>query len=264
MKFDVSKNTMFIAFTIVYMIVMLSFVSHIDRKENCEGIKLDMPTQSQNYFIDQHDVMEIIETHVGPVLGQPLYKVSVRAIEESLETHSSIKNAEVYVGADNIVHTRIEQRTPLIRVIDKQGRSYYIDDQSFVMAISKKFTARVPIANGNIVLEWDSLKNTYLSEGDLKKPQVKFLYHLYTFANFVARDEFWSKQIQQVYINEKQEIELIPRVGAQIILLGNFDKYQAKLAKLKSLYTQAFNKVGWNQYRTINLKYDKQVICTKR
>ena len=38
---------------------------------------------------------------------------------------------------------------------------------------------------------------------------------------------------------------------------------EQRLAKLKKLYTEAFNEIGWNRYKLIDLQYEGQVVCTR-
>jgi cell division protein FtsQ len=68
----------------------------------------------------------------------------------------------------------------------------------------------------------------------------------------------------QVYVNSKNEFELIPRVGSHVILLGRLEGFEVRLDNLRSLYDQGFSTAGWNQFEIINLKYENQVVCTKR
>ena len=61
-----------------------------------------------------------------------------------------------------------------------------------------------------------------------------------------------------------KEIELIPRVGNHIILLGSEEEMEAKFEKLMLFYKKGVQQTGWNQYSIINLKYKNQLVCVKR
>ena len=260
------KTIAFWSITAIYLIVVLSFVGRKVDQEYCVSVDLRMEGKAANYFIDKHDVLEIIKENTGEVLGRHMGEIDVREIEKVLEIHSSIKNAEVYKQAGNIVKIRIEQRNPILRVIDKHNKSFYIDDEGFVMSVSKKFTARVPVANGNIAVDWNKLHNNYVHKVIQTKDstEAKPIYDLFVLSNFISQQPFWSKQIQQIYVNKDGEIEMIPRIGAHIIILGNIKNYENKFRNLRAVYNKAFKAIGWNQYRTINLKFNNQVICTKR
>ena len=86
---------------------------------------------------------------------------------------------------------------------------------------------------------------------------------LYKLAMFISRDKDLKNQIDQVYINDQQEFELIPRYGAQIILLGGIEDLGEKFSKLRLFYTRGLDKIGWNKYNIINIKFKNQVVCSK-
>jgi cell division protein FtsQ len=64
-------------------------------------------------------------------------------------------------------------------------------------------------------------------------------------------------------VNQDHEIELIPRVGNNRILLGNADDLEAKFHNLMVFYKQAIPQVGWDRYKIINIKYANQVVGVK-
>ena len=87
---------------------------------------------------------------------------------------------------------------------------------------------------------------------------------LCNFVNYLQSDELWRNQITQIYVNAANELELVPRVGNHIILLGGLDDYENKMNKLEAMYSKGFEITDWNAYSLINLKFKDQVICKKR
>ncbi|MFD2147833.1 hypothetical protein [Mucilaginibacter antarcticus] len=81
--------------------------------------------------------------------------------------------------------------------------------------------------------------------------------------SYITADSLWNAQISQVYVNQKHEIELIPRVGNQRILLGTADSIDVKFHNLLAFYKQALPQVGWDAYKQINITYANQVIGVK-
>jgi cell division protein FtsQ len=81
---------------------------------------------------------------------------------------------------------------------------------------------------------------------------------------FLEKDEFWKAQMEQVLVNDKSELILIPKVGDHQIILGTTEGLEEKLNRLMLFYKEALTKTGWNQYGTINLKYKGQIVCTKK
>jgi cell division protein FtsQ len=107
------------------------------------------------------------------------------------------------------------------------------------------------IANGIIYEDFSGRVDTL---------KTKLAKDLYKTAAFIYADTLWNNQIEQLYVNQKREIEMIPRVGNQKIILGNADSLQVKFRNLYAFYKKAIPNVGWDTYKTINIKYTNQVI----
>jgi cell division protein FtsQ len=87
---------------------------------------------------------------------------------------------------------------------------------------------------------------------------------LFTLAKFIENDNFFNSFIEQIFINENSEIELIPKIGKFTILLGNIDDLEEKFDNLKAFIQIGLSREGWNKYETINIKYKNQVVCKKK
>lgn len=100
----------------------------------------------------------------------------------------------------------------------------------------------------------------------LRKNCEDFL-KLLNFVQFVEADDFWRSEIVQIVVSKGHggapEIELIPRVGDHTILFGSPDDAAEKFDKLLTFYRHGLRNIGWQEYRTINVKYRNQVVCTK-
>jgi cell division protein FtsQ len=80
----------------------------------------------------------------------------------------------------------------------------------------------------------------------------------------ISKDSFLESFIDQIYVNEKKELELVPKIGTHEIIFGTAENAAEKLENLKTFYQKVMNKLDWNTYKTINLKYTNQVICLKK
>jgi cell division protein FtsQ len=201
------------------------------------------------------------------VQGKRYEKVNIPSLENTLNQMPAIENAEVSVALNGEVVIRIKEREPLIRVITAHQESYYIDRTGKLMPLSDRYTANVLIATGNI---YDRYAWRYkLNISDIKKDSLlvkkSLLDDLYDLAAYIDKDPFFKEQVEQVYINEQGDIELVPKIGDQRIIFGNTQYIEKKFKKLKLFYTEGLNKTdGWNLYSVINLKYKDQVVCTRK
>jgi cell division protein FtsQ len=219
---------------------------------------------TDNHFIVKEDVFTLLSDKRIDLVGEKLSKMNRSALEEVLDKHPTIKKSQIYNNHLGIVSIDITQRKPIVRVVNQNEESYYIDEEGFLMPLSDNFSAHVIIANGYLNESYNSNNKQNVVVNNKKNGGSEKLRAIYTLASFINADPFWKAQIEQIYFNRKGEIELAPRVGTHIIIFGNIVDYKEKFRKLRAVYDQGFKKTGWNKYRIINLKYKDQVICTKK
>ena len=205
-------------------------------------------------LINQQDVRLKIERHFGnPLEGIPIGQLDVERIERVLEEDPFILSANVYVDAKNKVNIELSQRMPILRLIDKDTKHYYLDKSGKKMPLSEHFTARVLVATGNIP--------AFTPEFEKRKKHI--IKNLFALAKDILSDDFMKPLIEQIYIDEKEEFILIPKIGKQKIIIGRYKNIADKIEKLKYFYKEGLPYEGWHKYKTINLKYKDQIVCKK-
>lgn len=234
------------------VVVLMSFISVKKKEVKCTKVEILIP--GADNFIEREEIDAILKESQGILIGRNLQGINIHQIEESLKANPYIAFAKVYADMDGIVHIDVKQRQPVLRILNAGGQDYYIDSNGLKMPMSPNFTANVLVATGNILEGFGGRVDTLLT------PLASDLYQT---ALFMKKDTLWNAQIEQLYVNDKQDIELIPRVGNQRIILGNADELQTKMNNLLAFYKQAMPLVGWNAYKTINLKYTNQIVCEK-
>jgi cell division protein FtsQ len=175
------------------------------------------------YFIDKEEVDNILKLHHHQLVGRNMESINLHDLENKLKANPFIESAKVYADMDGVIKVEISQRQPVMRVMNQAGQDFYIDQNGLKIPMSSNFTAKVLVANGYI-------------------------------------DEVY---VAQLYVNVNHEIELIPRVGANRILLGNADSLENKFRNLLVFYKQALPQVGWDRYKIINIKFANQVVGVK-
>lgn len=100
----------------------------------------------------------------------------------------------------------------------------------------------------------------------LEKSYADFM-KLLTFVQFIEEDDFWRSEVVQIVTRATpsgaMEVELIPRSGRHTILFGRLEQEDAKLDKLLRFYRKGLNNIGWDEYKTIDIRYNDQVVCRK-
>ncbi|MGY4385413.1 cell division protein FtsQ [Pedobacter sp. UYP24] len=234
------------------LVVLMSFVSVKQQSITCTNIKILIP--GADNFIEREEVDAILNQSQGKLIGRKLEQINFQAIEKSIKANPYIARATVYADMDGIIQIEIQQRQPILRVINSNDQDYYIDRNGLKMPVSGNFTANVLVANGRIMEHFSGKVDTLIT---------KLAADLYKTALYIKSDTVWDSQIEQLYVNDKNDIELVPRVGIQRIILGTADSLDVKMKNLLAFYKQAMPKVGWDTYKTINIKYTNQIVCEK-
>jgi cell division protein FtsQ len=252
---------------IIGLLVSMGFVNKEQAAQLCSNMDISVDQNDELYFLDKLDVAQLIRDRGDSIDGQPQASVSVPEIEKALNSHAAIQNAEVYMTVNGELKIHITQRKPVVRVINPDGDSYYIDNRGKLMPLSDKYTAKVLIASG--IISEPYIKRYMHSIDDVGKDSalnaVSALNEIYAMANYINADKFWSAQIQQIYINKDKDMELVPVAGDQKIIFGDTAAMEEKFEKLLTFYQQGLNTTGWwDKYSVINLKFRNQIVCTKK
>lgn len=235
------------------LFVLMSFIGIKKASMLCREVKVYIP--GNQYFVDRQEINFIL--HVGgknTLVGKNLDKINIHQLEKTLQSNPFIEFAKVYTDMDGVINVEVRQRQPILRVINRFGQDFYVDQYGLKIPLSANFTAPVLVATGNI-------DEIFINRVDtLHTALAKALFKT---ADFIHRDSLWDAQIEQMTVTENHEIELTPRVGNQRILLGTADSLDNKFKNLLIFYQKAIPKVGWGAYKVINIKYANQVVGIK-
>jgi len=234
------------------LIFLMSFIQVKKSTMVCKNVQVIIP--GNQYFIDKQEVDNILGLNSNSLIGRRLENINLHALESKLKANPFVESAKVYADMDGVIMVEISQRQPMMRIINMNDRDFYIDEHGIKLPVSSNFTAKVLVANGFIEEPFSGKVDTL---------HTQLARDLFKTADFIRKDSLWAAQIAQVYVNSEHEIELIPRVGNQRILLGNADSLEVKFKNLLAFYKQALPQVGWDAYKAINIKYSNQVIGIK-
>jgi cell division protein FtsQ len=225
-----------------YLIFTLCYFSGRNKETVCRELEIELADSAEIQLITQADIALLLEQKDLNPIGKTIKHIRTGSIEETLLKNPMVKYVQCYKTPSGIVHIRVMQRCPKFRVVGIE--SYYIDADRRTMPVSPNYAAYVPVVSGRVTVS--------LAIGKM-----------FDFVTYLEQNPFWNAQIEQIFVRDDQKIELVPRVGDAIIVLGTLDNYEAKLNKLHKLYVKGFNVIGWNRYKIIDLQYKNQIVCDK-
>lgn len=245
----------------------LGFVSKSEMNIVANTLNITIHNNDENLFLSESDVRQFFNDRKDSILSNRYRNINIPELEKALNAHPAIENAEVSGDINGEIKIDITQRTPVLRIINKDGESYYIDSQSKPMPLNENYSARVIVATGEIFEPY--ARRYQFSVDQIRKnklfSEVSMLDDILEVSNYISRDSSLAPLIHQISVNEDKELELFPAIGNHKIIFGEAKNIAEKFNKLKLFYTEGLNKSdSWTKYTTINLKYKNLVVCTKK
>ena len=230
---------------LVLILCAVGFLYSFSSKRNETRMlrKADIEFADSEDFITRDKVNNLLIQNYGSVTSIRKDKLDLNNVEKSLNENPMIEKAEVYATVDGKLRAVITQKKPVARVYDG-ANSYYIDRNGKVMPLSETYTARVPLVTGEIA-----------------KADRKGLNRL---LNYVYDDAFLRKSIIGMEVNERGGIRMLSRGFGFDIQFGRPIKIEQKFNNYKAFLQDAVRDTLIEQYKTINLKFTQQVVCTKK
>jgi cell division protein FtsQ len=245
---------------VLYVVAMPAYLSYSTSMEPCGGIKIRIRDSSDYKFVSKRELLNLVNAYGTKISGEPVYEIPVTDIENRLAEVRDLKYAEVYTTVDGILHVDADQRDPVMRVIPKNGGDFYVDEDGVVFRRRGLYSPRLQIVVGDINITSDMLRGVSVLDTSSKS----VLRDIYYLVQFIQNDSFWSAQVDQLSVESDREIDIVPRVGNQIVHLGTVDNFEQKFMNLEAFYKDVLPEVGWRKYSTINLEYKDQIVCKKR
>ena len=210
----------------------------------CSGVDLHITDSLHFDLIDEDMVLSLLKEHSLDPIGSPLEAIDVETIEQTLALHPLVGKAQCYKTGGDMLRINLSGKVPLVRVLNNRGQDFYVDSHGEILS-QHSLAVQLPVATGYIDRE-------FASKDLLEVVRV------------IDRSEFWKAQVEQINVNADGQIELVPRVGDHLLILGTADNVEDKLERLMNFYEKGLDNVGWNKYRSISVAYENQVVCKKR
>lgn len=236
------------------VIITVGIIAFTERKQGdaaIKGVTVKIDNFNGNHFLDESDIMELMQFKKENLMGTSISSVNLKGIEQKIKKQPFIKKADLYTDLKGNLVVRAELRRPIARIVRNDGPDGYIAEDGTIMPVSEKFTSRVVLVSGSYVSQL--LKQNNMHEKEESKNILELI------AN-IRKDEFWNAQIAQLDIDSKARITMFPQVGDEKIEFGKPVDMDVKFKKLMIFYKEILPRTGWNKYDRVNLEYEGQII----
>ncbi len=210
----------------------------------CSRVKINIEESAMPGFLDANEIKNILQAEKLYPMAVPMAEINTRRIEETLAAHPFIENAQCYKAQNGHFCISLQQRIPLMRVKADCGDDYYVDYHGRIMPPAK-YISNLIVVTGNV-------NHSFASK--VLTPMMKH----------IAADKFWNNQTVQVNVLDDRTVEIVPRVGDNIIYLGKPTDIERKLKRVETFYKHGLSHAGWNKYSRISVEIDNQIICKRK
>lgn len=235
---------MIILAALAYLTYAMAMFSGNSSEVKCRDIKIEFMNDSDHPFVKEAEIEQLIERNGVKIKGKRMGEIDYEALEKTVESHTLIERAECFASPSGTVCINVWQHLPLLRIISPEG-NYYVDSNGIKTGLSIHSAANVVVASGLIK---DSMT----------------VRELYRMAIILQSDPVWDALIEQIFVEDNGEWVLIPRAGDFEILFGMPVNMETKMKRISIFIRDYLPRMGWDRYSQINLKFDNQIICTKK
>ncbi|GMT44707.1 MAG: cell division protein FtsQ [bacterium] len=228
------------------------------RNGKVKKIVVHIQRQGAQGFLSEKKIKSLINAQ-DKVVGYPVKTVNSAQIEKVISKNPYVKNVDVYLSILGNIMVNVTERIPLLRIYNLKNRSRYVDMKGNIFPLSSYFVPRVLPVNGYVKARLITGKNIHDS-----LYRHTLLPGLYSLAKKIRANPFLEADISQLFVNSKGEIDMVPELGRHIIHFGDSNQMDVKLENLEAFYKQVFVREGWSKYRSINLEFTNQIVCTKK
>ena len=224
--------------------------------KTCDGVNLIYTDEYR--FVDLDDVKGWLDKGYGTYIGQRLDSIQLHKVEKVLNAQSAILKTEAYVTDDGKLNVSISQREPVLR-FQTGDYGFYADANGYIFPLQDNYTKKVPVVDGNLPINCPKgYKGAPRSE-----EERLWVNRVISMVSYIQDSKLWNGRIVQIHVDENGDLILIPRDGNERFSFGSPTGVDDKLSRMEKYYKYILPKKGQGYYKTVNLKFDKQIICKK-
>lgn len=226
------------------MVVGILWARDKGRDEVCTEVEVLVVNEDSTHFVTPAGVIEELERKHIVVKGKPVWQINVEDIEKLLGESQYIEDVECMFENGGRLKIEVSQIVPVMRVFDGD-QSYYVNKDGKRMTAVSTFHADVPIVEGHFTSSYSPLRLL---------PMIKH----------VEQDSSLRALVTMYYMRDSNNIFIVPSIKGHVVNMGNCEGYEGKFKKLQLFYNKVMPVKGWMHYDTISVKWDYQVVATKR
>ena len=214
------------------------------RGEVCTHVDVEVINADSTAFVTPQGVLSDLKGQGIKLEGKHMSEIDASDIEEALKLSPYLENADIVKCQNGRLLIRVSQLVPVLRVFDGNN-SYYVNRMGKRMAANRYYHCDVPVLQGHFSKRY---------------PETRLL----PLIDYVESDSLLNSLVTMYCVRDTNNIIIVPQFSGHVINIGNASGFENKFAKLKLFYNEVLPKKGWNTYDTISVKWNHQIVATRR
>ena len=225
-----------------------------------KGVVFNLERHHPNGFVQVDTVIAHAEALCDLEHHTTIGDVDMADLQKMLDKNPWIEQSSAFIGLNDTLIIQAKEYEPVLRVYNTDNRSVYVTAEGMLIPSSPVYTPRILVANGQfnfpILKRSLHLRDTlYLDSG---------LQEALTIALSLRKDPFLNGNVGLIHRNKNNQYELTVNNLEATVLLGDITALDTKLARLRTLLEKYIATGELNEYKTLNLTYKNQIVCTKK
>ena len=221
----------------------------------CQQVDVILLDSLESSIVDRQEMHDYL---IKLVKGQRTDTVDLHSIEQAVRDRGEVMSADVYAADPHTIAVEISQRKPVVR-FEKGAERWYSDPDGYLFPVVHPVD--VPVVTGSIpVAPGKGFK------GPAPAENRDWVLGVVEMARYIDSRNTLRAQIEQIDVEPGGDLVLYTAGDGPAIIFGDSGDYVEKFRKLEVWWrnvlpeAEAENKT----YKTINLKFNHQIICKQK
>lgn len=228
----------------VALIAGILWASYRSQGEVCASVEVEVINADSTSFVTPEGVLSDLEHQGLKFVGKRMADINASDVEDILGNSPYLEFADIVKCPEGKLLIRVSQLLPVLRVFDGES-SYYVNRAGKRMDASIYYHTDVPVVQGHFTKRYPATR-------------------LLPLIDYVESDSLLHSLVTMYCVPDSNNIIIVPQISGHVINMGNATGFENKFAKLLLFYREVMPKRGWNTFDTISVKWDHQVVATRR
>lgn len=222
------------------MCALLKLSSQRRKAVTCSALKVE----TKGEWLDSLEIARAIDSFYGTYIGVGIEDIDLLKIEQMLRTRPEVKDAQVWIGDDGILHADLKGRTPVLRFV-YGGSSSFVDADGFFFPASSAA---------------DSSDVTVIECSPKIAAGKPWLDSMLSLTLYIEGSSEWRGRIEGYTFSKEEGLVMLAKSSEKLIF-GDLNEQKRKMRSLRTY----FEKIAPldKGYKSVNVKYKDQIICRK-